>query len=237
MLVVALPLLGMGTQPQSSFEFVPVPAERGGSMPMAPVLLLVAFGLALGAVVLYRFGLRVSRRLEERKRRQLIELQHYVDGYNPDFTLPDRGASQQSEMLEELKERMHYLRTAGPSPFNGYSLEHIWDDICRRWTPGFAGIGERLKDEKSWYFKFGSDTPPWKHSPQPPGSQPRREPIPPAVKREVWRRDQGRCVQCSSQEQLEFDHIIPISKGGANTARNLQLLCEWCNRSKGASIQ
>jgi len=56
------------------------------------------------------------------------------------------------------------------------------------------------------------------------------------VQREVWRRDQGRCVLCQSQEYLELDHIIPFSKGGSNTARNIQLLCESCNRKKGAKI-
>lgn len=56
--------------------------------------------------------------------------------------------------------------------------------------------------------------------------------IPKHVQREVWRRDMGRCVECGSQERLEFDHIIPFSKGGSNTARNIQLLCEKCNRSK-----
>lgn len=52
------------------------------------------------------------------------------------------------------------------------------------------------------------------------------------VQREVWRRDQGRCVECRSKERLEFDHIIPFSMGGSNTARNIQLLCEKCNRKK-----
>ena len=53
-----------------------------------------------------------------------------------------------------------------------------------------------------------------------------------SVRHEVWRRDQGRCCQCGSQENLEFDHIIPSSKGGSNTARNIQLLCESCNAKK-----
>jgi 5-methylcytosine-specific restriction endonuclease McrA len=61
--------------------------------------------------------------------------------------------------------------------------------------------------------------------------------IPSSVKREVWRRDGGKCVKCGSREKLEYDHIIPISKGGSNTARNIELLCESCNRSKGDSIQ
>jgi tetratricopeptide (TPR) repeat protein len=67
-------------------------------------------------------------------------------------------------------------------------------------------------------------------------SQVSREPIPEQVRHAVWRRDDGRCVQCGSQENLEYDHIIPLSRGGANTERNLQLLCERCNRSKGATV-
>ncbi|MDG1271001.1 MAG: HNH endonuclease signature motif containing protein [Flavobacteriaceae bacterium] len=56
------------------------------------------------------------------------------------------------------------------------------------------------------------------------------------VKDQVWNRDGGKCVECGSNENLEFDHIIPFSKGGANTYRNIQLLCEHCNRSKSNSI-
>ncbi len=67
-------------------------------------------------------------------------------------------------------------------------------------------------------------------------SDSRREPIPDDVRAFVWNRDGGRCVQCDGQQRLEFDHLIPVALGGGNTARNLQLLCETCNRSKGASI-
>ncbi len=64
----------------------------------------------------------------------------------------------------------------------------------------------------------------------------RREPIPQHVQDTVWRRDGGRCVKCGSQENLEFDHIIPLSKGGSNTVRNIQLLCQKCNREKSNKI-
>jgi hypothetical protein len=63
-----------------------------------------------------------------------------------------------------------------------------------------------------------------------------REAIPETVRHEVWRRDQAKCAVCGSQERLEFDHIIPVSRGGANTARNIQLLCEACNRKKSDKI-
>lgn len=63
-----------------------------------------------------------------------------------------------------------------------------------------------------------------------------REPIPQEIQNKVWNRDGGKCVKCGSQEKLEFDHIIPFSKGGSNTYRNLQLLCEKCNRQKNNKI-
>ncbi|MEM9280997.1 MAG: HNH endonuclease [Verrucomicrobiota bacterium] len=52
----------------------------------------------------------------------------------------------------------------------------------------------------------------------------------------VWRRDGAKCAKCGSRERLEFDHIIPVSKGGGSTARNIELLCESCNRAKSDAI-
>ena len=60
--------------------------------------------------------------------------------------------------------------------------------------------------------------------------------IPESVRIEVWRRDKGSCARCGKRENLEYDHIVPVSQGGGNTTRNIELLCENCNRSKGGNI-
>ncbi|MBU3066455.1 HNH endonuclease [Nocardia sp. NEAU-G5] len=60
--------------------------------------------------------------------------------------------------------------------------------------------------------------------------------IPPEIKAQVWRRDGGACIECGATHYLEFDHIIPLSRGGATSPGNLQVLCRSCNRAKGARI-
>lgn len=54
------------------------------------------------------------------------------------------------------------------------------------------------------------------------------------TKTKVLIRDNHKCQSCDSTKNLEFDHIIPVSKGGSSEADNLQLLCRSCNRSKRA---
>ena len=65
---------------------------------------------------------------------------------------------------------------------------------------------------------------------------PRREPISDDVRREVFRRDGGRCAVCGVGELLQFDHVIPVALGGGSSPENLQLLCAPCNREKGAGL-
>lgn len=64
----------------------------------------------------------------------------------------------------------------------------------------------------------------------------KRPTIPRDVVDAVWIRDKGRCVYCGSTENLQLDHIIPFSKGGATTVENLQLLCQKCNIHKSNHI-
>jgi hypothetical protein len=68
------------------------------------------------------------------------------------------------------------------------------------------------------------------------GGKASRTTIPDDVKLLVWQRDHGRCIKCGSNVELQFDHIIPLSLGGASTPENLQILCGRCNRAKSNSI-
>jgi HNH endonuclease len=69
----------------------------------------------------------------------------------------------------------------------------------------------------------------------PPTGERNTRVIPQDVKIQVSVRDHGRCRQCGSTRDLHYDHVIPWSKGGANTVANIQLLCGLCNRAKGAN--
>lgn len=66
--------------------------------------------------------------------------------------------------------------------------------------------------------------------------RPTRTPIPTELRRAVFERDGGRCVECGGSFDLQYDHILPVARGGATTIQNLQLLCADCNRSKSDSI-
>lgn len=61
---------------------------------------------------------------------------------------------------------------------------------------------------------------------------PRRERLPDDVRLFVWERDGGRCVRCERDDDLQFDHVIPVARGGGNAVENIQILCGACNRAK-----
>lgn len=64
----------------------------------------------------------------------------------------------------------------------------------------------------------------------------KRKAIPVKIQSFVLERDGRQCVQCGSQTDLQFDHIIPLEAGGSNTAQNIQVLCLKCNLEKADSI-
>lgn len=64
----------------------------------------------------------------------------------------------------------------------------------------------------------------------------RRQSVTREVRLAVFERDGGRCVECDSSFDLQYDHVIPVSMGGATTVENLQLLCAPCNQRKGGAL-
>ena len=60
--------------------------------------------------------------------------------------------------------------------------------------------------------------------------------VSPNIREVLYAAQEGTCAGCRDPmrlHNLELDHIMPRSKGGRHTDANLQLLCGWCNRTKG----
>lgn len=63
--------------------------------------------------------------------------------------------------------------------------------------------------------------------------------IPFKTKIRVVRRDNYTCQHCGihiRDDEVEFDHIIPVSKGGSSEEHNLRLTCFDCNRDKSDDV-
>ncbi|MCB1154425.1 MAG: HNH endonuclease [Deltaproteobacteria bacterium] len=99
-----------------------------------------------------------------------------------------------------------------------YWLVDAWDETHR---------GRRV-----FKFKFLRDKP----FPRTRLANPAPRRISARVRAAVWNRDEGRCVICGSGDQLHFDHIVPVAKGGANTSANIRLLCARHNLLKSDHI-
>lgn len=64
--------------------------------------------------------------------------------------------------------------------------------------------------------------------------------IPRHIMLKVVRRDGHICQICRTNvpdDKIEFDHIIPVAKGGPTSVDNLRVLCRTCNRTKSDSLK
>jgi hypothetical protein len=64
--------------------------------------------------------------------------------------------------------------------------------------------------------------------------------IPPKMKMKIARRDNYTCQICGKNlkdDDLEFDHLIPISLGGSSEEHNIRLVCFECNRKKRDNVE
>jgi len=51
----------------------------------------------------------------------------------------------------------------------------------------------------------------------------------------IFKRDGHKCQYCDTTKDLTLDHLIPRSKGGKSTWKNLVTACKRCNSRKGDS--
>ncbi len=72
---------------------------------------------------------------------------------------------------------------------------------------------------------------------EPKDAEPGKRSIAAAVKRAVTGRDERQCTfvaedgrRCSETERLEFDHVVPVAKGGRSTVDNVRLRCRAHNQ-------
>jgi hypothetical protein len=166
-----------------------------------------------------------------------------------DWVLKGKSSVQQAakEFLkpgEDIKKLEEFIGEIPADFIGGGDFES--SQVYKKWSPRIKEATRRLENAKKILGakareKFGFPDIPVEQEESPLNTEwertgVRRDVIPDDVKMFVWNRDGGKCVKCGSQEKLEYDHVIPLSKGGSNTARNIQLLCEKCNRSKGGSI-
>jgi 5-methylcytosine-specific restriction endonuclease McrA len=80
-------------------------------------------------------------------------------------------------------------------------------------------------------------TAPHRADPAQPSARETERRIPNMVKSAVWQRDKGRCTfvgesghACESRRRLEFDHIVPVARGGESTVSNVRLRCRAHNQ-------
>lgn len=59
----------------------------------------------------------------------------------------------------------------------------------------------------------------------------------PSVRLKVIDKHGDKCLKCGATEEIQLDHVKPVSKGGKNEIDNLQPLCKSCNVSKGTKIE
>jgi hypothetical protein len=63
--------------------------------------------------------------------------------------------------------------------------------------------------------------------------------IPRKVMFKVVRRDGQICQKCHKHvpdDEIHFDHVIPVARGGRSSVQNLRVLCQDCNLKKSDSL-
>jgi hypothetical protein len=206
---------------------------------------LVVFGLVMMVVVFYTliFGFpaeKLSKKEEERREKEedaLWERECSLALESAEKKDAEYMASPQYEW-----DRTH--QPGGDCPMCGNSMMVMKKDLpfkdeCDKCKYTFTFVYKKINLGKNHWGTTEYEDGIKPTRPKPPKATVKstgREPIPQDLMDAVWNRDGGQCVKCGSNQDLEYDHMIPLSKGGSNKYRNLQLLCLKCNRSKSDKI-
>jgi 5-methylcytosine-specific restriction endonuclease McrA len=122
--------------------------------------------------------------------------------------------------------------------FNRWSKENYICSSCNNVDKYLASTITHKNKREYYYFcstscksKFKRNNPKLFHE----GYE--RHSIPSELRKIVYKRDGGKCKRCGSDQDIHYDHIIPVSKGGSTSENNLELLCQTCNLSKSDRIE
>ena len=153
-----------------------------------------------------------------------------------------KSVSQIGGRLVASSKKLHFLSPAGGAEIPWKSVMRVsaqqggvYLELSRKSGNGFYAVSDPYVTEATLDALVRMT----KHQLIAPRGESDSRHIPHEVRQAVWQRDQGKCVQCGASGPgawLEFDHIIPHSKGGANTVANVQLLCRRCNLAKANRI-
>lgn len=175
---------------------------------------------------------------EPHDRDQLLTSLHAANSTTSSFdaALPSAPSRDWSEPLGQ---RLHRLHLTVTTPF----LRKL-DEGCRALSRGeprrksdVLEVGLDLLLQRQAKRKGLTDRP--RSSPRPCAS----DHVPAHVKAAVTRRDNGECQYpvdggaiCGSKLNLEFDHVVPRSRGGPSTVENLRLLCAFHNAAAARAV-
>ena len=209
-------------------------------------LILVLVGLALYNDIdfLDTYFFNIYYQYKQKKEEKIAKRKHEEYLASPQYEL-DRKRKEERRKIQEEKDEWERTHTSGGDcPMCGNNMMVLirplpFKDECDKCNYTFTFVYKKINLGKNYFgdTEYGDGIKPTR--PKPPRATPKstgREPIPQDLMDAVWNRDGGQCVKCNSNQDLEYDHIIPLSKGGSNRYRNLQILCLKCNRSKSDNI-